>query len=85
MICLGKVYENLMVDLQTRSDKLAARATRIVRTLTGASEREAGRALRISGHRAKTAIVMIRRGVSRAEAEQLLARHGGFLRPVLEG
>ena len=85
MICLGKVYENLMVDLQTRSDKLAARATRIVRTLTGASEREARRALRISGHRAKTAIVMIRRGVSRAEAEQLLARHGGFLRPVLEG
>lgn len=84
MVRLGKVYENLMVDLQTRSDKLVARAKRIVRTLTGVSEREAARALKASGHRARTAIVMLRRGVPRAEAERLLARHGGLLRPVLE-
>jgi N-acetylmuramic acid 6-phosphate etherase len=84
MIRLGKVYENLMVDLQTRSDKLHARARRIVRILTGVSDRRAARALRAAGGRCKTAIVMLRRGVSREEAERLLAAAGGMLRPVLE-
>lgn len=85
MIRLGKVYENLMVDLQTRSDKLRARARRIVRILTGVSDRRAAGALRAAGGRCKTAIVMLRRGVSRAEAERLLEAAGGMLRPVLEG
>lgn len=85
MIRLGKVYENLMVDLQTRSDKLRARARRIVRILTGVSDRRAAGALRAAGGRCKTAIVMLRRGVSRAEAERLLQAAGGMLRPVLEG
>jgi N-acetylmuramic acid 6-phosphate etherase len=84
MIRLGKVYENLMVDLQTRSDKLEARAKRIVRTLTGVSDAAAARALRAAGDRAKVAVVMLRRGVSRARAERLLAANGGMLRGALE-
>lgn len=85
MIRLGKVYENLMVDLQARSEKLRARARRIVRILTGVSDRRAAQALRAAGGRCKTAIVMLRRGVSRAQAERLLEAAGGMLRPVLEG
>jgi N-acetylmuramic acid 6-phosphate etherase len=83
MIRLGKVHGNLMVDLQTRSDKLVARARRIVRELGRTDERGAERALREAGGKAKVAIVMLRRGVGRKEAERLLARHGGLLRGAI--
>jgi N-acetylmuramic acid 6-phosphate etherase len=84
MIRLGKVYENLMVDLQVRSDKLASRARRIVRTLTGVGDGEAGRALKRAGGSAKVAIVMLKRGATRAEAQARLDRAGGLLRSALE-
>lgn len=84
MLRTGKVYENLMVDVPKQSDKLVARATRIVRTLTGAGEDEARAALEASGLRAKVAIVMLRKGVDRAEAERVLDRADGFLRAALE-
>jgi N-acetylmuramic acid 6-phosphate etherase len=84
MIRTGKIYENLSVDVPKQSDKLVARATRIVRTLTGAEEAEARAALEAAGLRAKIAVVMIRRGVDRAEAERVLDRADGFLRAALE-
>ena len=84
MLQTGKIYENLSVDVPKRSDKLVARATRIVRTLTDASEEEARRALEAADYRAKIAVVMIRRGVSRADAERILAESDGFLRRALE-
>jgi len=84
MLRTGKVYENLMVDVPKQSDKLIARATRIVRTLTGAPEEEARAALAAAGYRAKVAIVMLRRSVDREEAERILDRAGGFLRAALE-
>ncbi len=84
MVRLGKVYENLMVDLQTRSDKLVSRARRIVSTLGGVAETEAVRALKSAGGSAKVAIVMLRRGVSRERAEELLRESDGMLRGALE-
>ena len=84
MIRLGKVYENLMVDLQTRSNKLAARAKRIVEALAGVSDAEAAKALRKADGRAKVAIVMLNRKVSREKAIELLERSGGMLRGALE-
>jgi len=84
MVRTGKVYENLSVDVPKQSDKLVARATRIVRTLTGAEEAEARAALEAAGYRAKIAVVMLRRGVDRAEAERVLDRADGFLRAALE-
>jgi N-acetylmuramic acid 6-phosphate etherase len=85
MLQTGKIYENLSVDVPKRSDKLIARATRIVRTLTDAPDADARAALEAADFRAKIAVVMIRRGVERAEAERILARAGGFLRRALEG
>ena len=85
MLQTGKIYENLSVDVPKRSDKLIARATRIVRTLTDATEPEARSALEAADFRAKIAVVMIRRGVDRAGAERILARADGFLRRALEG
>jgi len=84
MVRLGKVYENLMVDLQTRSDKLVARAKRIVSTLGGIPEADATRALRAAGGSAKVAIVMLRRDVSKGRAERMLMEHEGMLRGALE-
>jgi len=84
MLRTGKVYENLMVDVPKQSDKLVARATRIVRTLTDANEDDARAALVAAGYRAKVAIVMLRRRVGREEAERVLDAARGFLRAALE-
>jgi N-acetylmuramic acid 6-phosphate etherase len=84
MVRLGKVYENLMVDLQTRSDKLVARARRIVSELGGVADADATKALRAAGGSTKVAIVMLRRDLSRDRAEELLELHGGMLREALE-
>ncbi|HEX7896329.1 MAG TPA: N-acetylmuramic acid 6-phosphate etherase, partial [Planctomycetota bacterium] len=71
MIRLGKVYENLMVDLRTTNAKLVARAVRITAALARTGEAEAGRAIAVGGS-VKAAVVMLRLGVGRAAAERRL-------------
>ena len=71
MIRLGKVYGNLMIDVQPTNAKLRARARRIVRDLTGASDEAAATALTEAGS-VRTAIVMLRLGLDRAAAEERL-------------
>jgi len=85
MVRLGKVYENLMVDLMPWCDKLRDRARRIIMEAAGVSGPEAVRALRAAGNRSKVAILMLRRGVTSREARRLLERSGGRLREALEG
>lgn len=84
MIRMGKVYENLMVDLQRRSDKLVARARRIVTELTGLTDTDAGRVLKAADGSTKVAIVMVRRKLTRDRAVKLLEEHDGMLRGALE-
>ena len=84
MIRLGKVYENLLVDLVPTNRKLRERAKRIIGTIARVSPGTADRALRASGNRAKVAIVMLCRGLSRRGAESLLEKSGGRLRGALE-
>ncbi len=85
MIRLGKVYENMMVDLQMTSLKLVERSKRTVMTVTGVDYAEASRVLaEVDGH-VKTAIVMILAGVSAEEARERLTRASGFVRPALSG
>lgn len=83
MIRLGKVYGNLMVDLQAWSDKLVDRGERIVMETTGVERSTARAAIDQAGGSVKSAIVMVRRQVSRSEAEALLAANDGRLRPVV--
>lgn len=83
MVRLGKCYENLMVDIQVKSEKLLARAIRIIRTVTGVDEKTARRALKAAGGRTKVAIVMLRRNVGRFAAQRLLERADGNLRKVI--
>jgi len=84
MVRLGKVYENMMVDLQRTSDKLVERGVRTVMMVTGVKYEEANRVLdRCEGH-VKTAIVMILADVEAHEARRRLAETDGFVRPAIE-
>jgi N-acetylmuramic acid 6-phosphate etherase len=83
MIRLGKVYGNLMVDLQAWSDKLVDRGERILMETAGVDREGARAAIDAAGGSVKLAIVMVRKGVGREEAERLLAGHDGRLRPVV--
>ena len=85
MVRLGKVYGNLMVDLQVTCQKLRDRGERILME-TMAMEREAAAALlaRAGGH-VKTALVMRGRSVGRREAERLLEEADGRVARVVEG
>ena len=77
MIRMGKVYGNLMVDVQPSNEKLVRRCQRIVTQATGAQEVEAVAALEACGYRCKTAIVMLLCGVTAQEAETMLKAAGG--------
>ena len=84
MIKLGKVYDNLMVDIHASNAKLVARSIRIVQTVTGVNTAVAEAALAQAGGRAKLAIVMLSEGLSSTDAEALLEKHAGFLREILD-
>ncbi|RZA49322.1 N-acetylmuramic acid 6-phosphate etherase [Serratia marcescens] len=83
MVKLGKVYQNLMVDVKATNVKLVDRACRIVMEATGAERAQAEAALAQTGFEVKPAILMILAGVSAEEAQQRLQRHDGYLRAAL--
>ncbi|CQJ52603.1 N-acetylmuramic acid 6-phosphate etherase [Yersinia rohdei] len=83
MVKLGKVYQNLMVDVKATNVKLVDRACRIVVEATGASRVEAENALSQTEFEVKPAILMILKGVSAEQARQDLLQHHGYLRAAL--
>lgn len=83
MIKLGKVYGNLMVDVQITNIKLAQRAQRIISEIAGVSELEAEKLLARTDNEVKTAIVVGLLNVSPDEARQKLANAQGMLREVM--
>lgn len=83
MVRLGKVYDNLMVDVVAGNKKLRARALRLVQRLAGVDENRARELLDASNGRVKIAVVMLRQNVDATQAHALLERHQGSLRPLL--
>ncbi|OUY87394.1 N-acetylmuramic acid 6-phosphate etherase [Yersinia pestis subsp. microtus bv. Altaica] len=83
MVKLGKVYQNLMVDVKATNVKLVDRACRIVVEATGVSRAEAEHALRQTVFEANPAILMLLKGVSAEQARQDLRQHHGYLRAAL--
>ncbi len=79
MICSGRVYQNLMVDVKASNAKLRDRAARIIMTLTAMTREKALILLDQAGGSVKTAVVMERRGIDRAKAEQLIEDARGRL------
>lgn len=84
MIRIGKVYKNLMVDLNPSNNKLVHRAKRIIALATGASEDAVEKAYHEAGAHVKTAIVMLLANVSAAEASKLLDGTSGFVRSAID-
>jgi N-acetylmuramic acid 6-phosphate etherase len=80
MVRLGKVYENMMVDLQLTNNKLTERAKRIIMMATGTTYEKAADTLRKADGHVKTAIVMLAAGVSAAEAREKIRQSDGFVR-----
>ena len=84
MVRLGKVYENMMVDLRRTSEKLVERGIRTVMMVTGVEYDEADAVLdRCDGH-VKTALVVILADVNVEEARRRLEATDGFVRPAIE-
>jgi N-acetylmuramic acid 6-phosphate etherase len=85
MIRLGKVYDNLMVDMRATNSKLCDRSERIVMNITHLPREQARELLAAAGGVVKVAVVMAGRKLTAPAAEELLARSGGFLRAALAG
>jgi len=85
MIRIGKVYENMMIDLQMTNQKLVERSKRIVMIITGISYEEAEKYLKEAKGNVKTALVMILANVSYEEAVRRLKLSEGFVRQAIEG
>lgn len=85
MVRLGKVHENLMIDVDTRGNaKLRERGIGLVARITGASRPEAHAVLERAGGEVKTACLMALAGLDAAAARERLASASGHLRRALE-
>ncbi|EMQ4856819.1 N-acetylmuramic acid 6-phosphate etherase [Morganella morganii subsp. sibonii] len=85
MIRSGKVYGNLMADVEATNAKLVERQKRIVMAATECDRATAEQALTACDGHCKTAIVMILAQLSAGDAKALLAQHQGFIRDALTG
>lgn len=74
MVRLGRVFSNLMINMQLNNEKLVARGKDILVQVTGASPETAARALAESGRHLPVALLMLLRGLSMTEAVDLLDR-----------
>ena len=84
MVRLGKVYGNLMVDLQATNEKLRDRSLRIVMEMTNLSRPSARRLLARAQGKVKAAIVMHFRRTNLAGALKILDECNQFLRKAIE-
>jgi N-acetylmuramic acid 6-phosphate etherase len=73
MVRLGRVYSNLMVNVQLTNRKLRQRGLSILRRATGASLAAASKALKASGGQLPVALLMLAKGIPKGEALRLLA------------
>jgi len=84
MVGIGKVYKNLMVDVQMTNQKLRTRAENIIMGATGVNRETADRTLQAAGGSVKLAIVMIRLGLDAQAASDLLRSVNGHVRKAIE-
>jgi N-acetylmuramic acid 6-phosphate etherase len=83
MVRLGKVYGNLMVDLQVTCQKLRDRGERILQEMLSVDRERAAELLDATDGHVKTAIVMGRLGIGVAEARGRLDEAGGVISRVV--
>src|SRR5215468_6508585 len=83
MIRIGKTYGNLMVDVETGSEKRKDRARRIITIVTGLEYDEADRLLRKAHWNVKAAIVMQKAHLTYTQSLSRLRRAHDFVRDAI--
>lgn len=83
MVRTGKVYQNLMINVQATNEKLVNRGIRIVSQATGVSFEEAEKVFYESGERVNVAILMLELNISSIEAKKLLKEKDGNIANVI--
>ncbi len=83
MARLGYVLGNLMVNVHPKNSKLKERALAIVQQAAEVDRAAAAEALRAAGDRVPLALVMLRTGATRRQAEAALASAGGHVRQAI--
>lgn len=84
MVHLGKVYENLMIDVKPTNEKLIERAKNIIMEATGVSKEEAAFYFEDSEQQVKLAITRILTNTSKEDAQTLLDKNDGFIRKAID-
>lgn len=84
MIKLGKVYENLMVDVDVSNEKLYERWLSIVQTATNCNKEQAKELFDKSNHNAKAAICMYKLSIPFKKAISLLEEYSGSIKEVIK-
>ncbi len=83
MVRIGKTYGNLMVDVQTGSEKRRDRARRIISIVTGLEDADVDKLLRRARWNVKAAIVMEKAGLSYPQALARLRKAHDFIRDAI--
>jgi N-acetylmuramic acid 6-phosphate etherase len=83
MVRIGKTYGNLMVDVQTGSEKLRDRARRIITIVTGLEYADADKLLRRAHWNVKAAIVMQKTGLTYTRSASKLRRAHDSMRSAI--
>lgn len=83
MIKLGKVYNNLMIDMKANNQKLHQRAIRMIQYIVETDAEHAAHTLKMANGDTKAAIVMLRAHVNYESAIDILKRHNGMLKETL--
>ncbi|MCY6485302.1 N-acetylmuramic acid 6-phosphate etherase [Clostridium aestuarii] len=84
MIKYGKVYGNLMVDVQATNEKLTARAKRIVMLAVEVEEEKAIKILEYTNYDVKLAIMILKTGLDKEKSRRLLEKNKGYIQKAIE-
>ncbi|HKW75768.1 MAG TPA: N-acetylmuramic acid 6-phosphate etherase [Terriglobales bacterium] len=84
MARLGQIYGNLMVNVHTKNDKLMERGLAILEQAAGVDRAGASRALKVSGNQVAVALIMLKTGLTRAQAVKKLKSFKGNVRSAIE-
>lgn len=85
MVKLGKVYSNLMIDVQATNEKLVARSKRITMMATGENEEKVTEILNETNFDVKLSVVMIKTGLSMEKSKELLGKYNGYVQKAIDG
>jgi N-acetylmuramic acid 6-phosphate etherase len=83
MIKLGKVFENMMIDLQQNSKKLKERSKKIIMIASNVNYNDATTYLNIANGHVKSAIIIALTGLKLTDAKNLLAQNDGFIKRAI--